>query len=1213
MVDFNDVDDMLADVPADSSNQAVSVDSLLEEAALARRIGDAEAALSAYGRVLARHPGHVAAQLSRSELCRASGRPRDAVRSCLMVLDANPDHLGARLELAEALRDLGRSEDAHAIYGVLLREQPNSAAAWHGLARLLAEEGCGGAARASLRRALALDPAFAPARLALARQLAAAGEHEAAIDAYHDALATTGDAAAHAGMAVSLIALRRLDEAGERLERALAADDENVEARLARAAIRLLRGDLPGSWDDAEWRWHLPGAMRPTLPGEPWEGGPLDGATILLYAERGISDTLQMARYVPLLAGRGARVLLVVHPSLVALLSGLAGVERVLPVGEPLPAAGLPAIDFNAALLDLPRLLGTTLFTIPAAPYIEAPAERRRPIMAPPGTLLKVGLAWAGGSDPAAALPFAQVLPLAERADLAVFALQLGPHAADVAALAHPALITDLSPTVADFADLAGRIAEMDVVVTADAPLAHLAGAMGKPVWLVLPHAPDPRWMLERDDSPWYAAMRLFRQDEPGDWRPVLSRVKAALDVLAGEAASRNAALLRDASGSRAAQRAFLGAHLQAGDLLIDVEAGDGLFTLDAAAHPSGDVRVLAFDPHPADADFLRDSVAIAGVADMVEVVNAAVGDRSDSVLVSKFPRNSRRVFPLPDWVNGHSDMVALDGVLADRPDIAGRRLVVRLGQVGWEAEILDGLWESMALGQIAVLLFEHRPGSPAAEMVAGAGYTLWRFPSDVAAGRLAPFADERGQVLALAPGLDPADHYGPTGLPDRPAAIAAARAEAHALAAEGLDHHRNNRLGEAARSYGRALMRDPAAADANANLGVLLRTSGRSEAAIICYRRALARERLPAVWSNLGNVLREGGHLAEAEAAYRGALAAEPDNAQFIYNLALLRRDQNRHRESAALLERVLANRPTARGIAWERAQALLRSGDLAGGFALFENRRKDPEQDGTPAWGGEDLAARSLLVHDEGDAIDAVMLARFIPLTARQGALVTVECLPELAPLMAGLPGVEDVVPRGTPLPECELRVALPDLPHLLGVSASTLPHTAPYLSLPDDVAPHRFPHDGRLRVGLAWSGRPREHACPLSDMVALAALPHLALVSLQRDAAAALAAAGVRAIVEDLGSQQTDLARVAALIASLDLVVAGDTVEAHLAGAMGKPVWVLLPNNADWRWPEGRDDSPWYPTMRVFRQSPDGSWQRPVARLVDAAAALAAAKLR
>lgn len=1172
--------------------------------------GDAALALSLYEGILADRPDHLPAMIGRGAALRTLGRQREALMVLLQALSRDPGNVDGRTELAKALAGLGRAEDARTVYSILVRSPETGAEAWVGLAALLAGEGREAAALACLRRALTLDPGHLEGRLSLARLLARRGDLTGAVDAWHDALALAPqNAEAHAGLGRMLVELGRLDEAEDQLERALVMDDENVEARLARARLRLLKGNLSGAWEDYQWRWQLPGVSRPNMPGDAWDGSPLEGRTILLWSEQGLGATLHLLRYVPLVAGRGGRVVLALHPSLLPLAEGLEGVALAVADGSTLPAGW--RIDVNATLVDLPRLFATTLGEVPGRePYLALPPGRRPPIGSPPKAPLKVGLCWAGAPTPDRHndIPFELLLGLTTVQGASFFSLQMGPPADDLNRLAHPSLVEDLQPTIADYADLAGRIAEMDVVISVDSAVAHLAGALGKTVWVMLSPATDWRWMARREDSPWYPSARLFRQDRPGDWTGVVTRIGALLTEAARDALTRQAEAAAAAAQGGDALRSFLAAHLQPGDLFIDIGAGDGTYTLDAACHPSGEVAVLALEPDAGQAELLRDTVAISGVEELVEVAAAAAGDRAGVALSSRKPRAlGRRVFPVPDWVAGAVPVISVDTLLADRPHLAERRMVVRLGPGGSDAAALEGMWEPVMMQRAAVVLLNHHADSRAAEILAEAGYSLYRLPDGAASGVAVEFEGEAGPVLALAFGLSPAERYGDGSAED----ALQAEAEARRLTNEGIQAQGTGKWGMAAYLLGRALAFDPGNAVANANLGICARRMRRLAAAAVFYRRALANGAPPAIWANLGNVLRELGRFGEAEAAFMSAVSAHPDDAGHLRNLALLERERGRPREAVALFERALALAPGNGAIKAELAEALLKSGEFGKGFALFSPRRIHPEA-AAPAWDGSALDAGSILIQDDGDAIDAVQLSRFVAQVGRHGGLVTLECVPELARLLATLPGVEQVVPRGQPLPATDWRVSLGDVPRLLGTTTASLPRDVPYLHLPDDLPTVSFPADGRLRVGLAWAGRERERHCPLARLLPLAAHPDVVALSLQRGPAAEqLGQTGAKAFIEDLAPRLGDLADSAAHMAGLDLVVAGNTAEAHIAAAMGKPVWVVLPNGADWRWVDGRDDTPWYPTMRVFRQTADGGWDRAIARMSEALAAMAARK--
>jgi len=262
-------------------------------------------------------------------------------------------------------------------------------------------------------------------------------------------------------------------------------------------------------------------------------GEDIAGRTILLYAEQGLGDTLQFVRYAPQVAARGARVLLEVQPPLVSVLSGLQGVERVIARGEP-----LPDFDVECPLMSLPRAFGTTLGNVPTAPYLRPDSQRaahwRERLRGGEG--LKVGLVWAGNPRfPGDRLRSPRLEGLRAVLDVPgvrFFGLQKGPGREDLERVPVPDGFTDLGPEIDDFADTAAIMANLDLVISSCTGPAHLAGALGVPLWVVLPYSPDWRWLTAREDSPWYPTARLFRQSRVGDWADVAERAADALRAL---------------------------------------------------------------------------------------------------------------------------------------------------------------------------------------------------------------------------------------------------------------------------------------------------------------------------------------------------------------------------------------------------------------------------------------------------------------------------------------------------------------------------------------------------------------------------------------------------------------------------------------------------------------------------------------------------------
>jgi tetratricopeptide (TPR) repeat protein len=332
-------------------------------------------------------------------------------------------------------------------------------------------------------------------------------------------------------LAICCQTLGEFDAALASFDQAIAADPEFHEAWFNRSLLRLSFGDFDAGWAEYEHRWHLPQVENPGIAAPLWSGEPLDGKTILLCAEQGFGDAIQFLRYVPQVAAYGGRIVLRLHRSLVRLAATLPGDMTIVTPGN-----RLPDFDVWCPLLSLPRILQTRLDSIPGeVPYlVPRPAliERwRRRLAGLPGR--RIGLAWAGNprhiNDFRRSIGLERLKPLFAIPGDSWVSLQKGGHARGQLAQLAPSTVLDISNELGDFADTAGAIANLDLVIAADTAVAHLAGALAKPVWTLVPFSPDWRWMFEREDTPWYPTMRLFRQPAPGDWDSVVARAATCL------------------------------------------------------------------------------------------------------------------------------------------------------------------------------------------------------------------------------------------------------------------------------------------------------------------------------------------------------------------------------------------------------------------------------------------------------------------------------------------------------------------------------------------------------------------------------------------------------------------------------------------------------------------------------------------------------------
>ncbi|HWR39343.1 MAG TPA: tetratricopeptide repeat-containing glycosyltransferase family protein [Patescibacteria group bacterium] len=426
----------------------------------------------------------------------------------------------------------------------------------------------------------------------------------------------------------------------------------------------------------------------------------------------------------------------------------------------------------------------------------------------------------------------------------------------------------------------------------------------------------------------------------------------------------------------------------------------------------------------------------------------------------------------------------------------------------------------------------------------------------------------------------------------------------------------------DAERHYRQALLNSSDPGPILCNLASLLQSSHRQEEALSCLRQAVTlRPDLPEIQNNLGNCLQTIPQLAEAESCYRKAIQLAPEQPISWYNLAVTLHLQGRLEESLAAYDQVLALAPDWLEARSNRSHTLLLKGDLEAGFTAYEERIRKSEHlryhrwaAPLPRWQGEHYTGRRLLIYFEQGLGDCIQFIRYLPLVKARGGTLLFSVPTALQRLFQNFPGVDELLLHGVePLAKHRADLALPlmSLPRLFGSTLNTIPLRKAYLQpAPQLVSLWRQRLTSPYKkIGLVWAGNPaydhepsRRRTCPLTALAPLFTLPNREFYSLQKGAAAAEIAQIPPGTLHDLSAELHDFIDTAAIIASLDIVVSVDTSVAHLAAALGKPVYVLLPYAPEWRWLLRRSDSPWYPSMRLFRQTVPGDWSGPVAALLN-----------
>ncbi|MGY8660844.1 tetratricopeptide repeat protein [Bradyrhizobium sp. UFLA05-109] len=935
----------------------------------------------------------------------------------------------------KSLFDLGRYAEALECFNLFEKLNPNIAALHQTRGLCFQRLGRFEEAQADFERSIALNPGEAETHKNLGTLHSRFGRMEQALASIDRALELRPNfSAALNEKARALWSLQFLDEAFAAFHKSQAVDPSNAHTIWNLALLQMLTGDFERGWLGREARWKASLGLVDRGFSQPlWlRHQPIEGKTILLHADEGLGDAIQFARYVPIVAALGAQVILEVPPSLQRLLAEVSGVATCTVRSSSTSLA----FDLHCPLGSLPLAFGTRLDAIPfAEPYLPAPPaarveawEDRLEDRIGPRNRFRVGLVWSGNpdhnNDHNRSMALRTLAPLLD-CDVQFVSLQKGVRDQDRPFLGERSDIVDLTDQLTDFSDTAALISCLDLVISVDTSVVHLAGALGAPVWTMLPFNPDWRWLLNRDDSPWYSSMRLFRQPRRGDWASVVDSVRLELEGLVSARQS------------------------------------------EPRQHPG-----KALPPKPQDAL----------LSNYLGYQHWQLGRMDEAVL------HFQRALKLnPQYLEAANNCGKL------------------LFDLGRYAEALEYLDVAEKLNPNSAVLYQMR-----------------------------------GVCLQEA-----------------------------------------NRFEEAEADYGKSIALDSGLPETHNNLGLLHSRLGRIEQALASFARALElRPDFAAALSNKAWILLDLQLLDEAFATFHRSLAIDPDRAPTIFNFALLQ----------------LLTGDFARGWLGREARWKASSLGLAGrGFSR-------------PLWlGDQPIEGKTILLHADEGLGDAIQFARYVPMVAALGARVILEVQPPIQRLLAGVPGVATCTARSssTSLP-FGLHCPLGSLPLAFGTRLDTIPFAEPYLPAPpgarvkawENRLEDRIGPRNRFRVGLVWSGNP-DHKNDHNRSMALRTLAPLLdcdvqFVSLQkgvRDQDRAFL--GECSNTVDLTEQLTDFSDTAALISCLDLVISVDTGVVHLAGALGAPVWTMLPFNPDWRWLLNRDDSPWYRSMRLFRQNAPREW--------------------
>lgn len=531
--------DALAVARAILAQQPAHIPALNLAGASAQRCGLGEQAEAYWREALRCAPQFADAHNNLGNLLHQQRRLAEAETAYRSAVAVDPDHQEAHYNLGNLLREQQRVDEAELAYRCVIRINPGHVRAHNNLGSLLKAQSRFGEAESAYRCAIRIDPGNANALSNLGNVLKDQQRYAEAEAAYRQAIGIDAShASASYNLGLLLLDQQRMVDAEAAFRRAISVNPNHAEARMKIGQLCLAQGRFGEGWRYYAARFNVSPQPSnwPQFPWPPWRGEALQGKSLLVWPEQGYGDEIQFVRYLPVLKAHGAsRITLVCKPALARLFASLGDVDQVIPLAETI---SFPQPDFWTPLLSIPEYLGTTLESIPATiPYLQAAeADRQRWRQLMPRVGLRVGLVWRGSAghanDANRSLPgLATLRPLWQIPGVNWVSLQKGQGEEEARSPSPPQSLLNLGGAMEDFADAAAIVDQLDLVICVDTAIAHLAGALGKPCWVLLPvHGTDWRWLRDRDDSPWYPGqMRLFRQARHGDWTETVAAVVQSL------------------------------------------------------------------------------------------------------------------------------------------------------------------------------------------------------------------------------------------------------------------------------------------------------------------------------------------------------------------------------------------------------------------------------------------------------------------------------------------------------------------------------------------------------------------------------------------------------------------------------------------------------------------------------------------------------------
>jgi len=493
--------------------------------------GKLEESIRAYQKAIQIQPDYADTYYNLGNVLQKQGKLEESIQAYHKAIQIQPNHVEALFCLGVAFKERDRLEESIQAYQKAIAVRSDFAEAYNNLGNVFQKQGKLEESIQAYQKAIAVRSDFAEAYYNLGNVLQKQGKLEESIQAYHKAIQIQPNHVdAYNDLGVIFKEKRQLDKSIQAFQKSIRLNSNFAQAHENLGMLLLLKGDFLNGWKEYEWRWRsMQKSQKRDFKRPLWDGTPLDGKSILVYAEQGFGDTIQFIRYIELLPDTGTIIIFACQPELKRLFKSIDRIDALVTKGEV-----ISDFDVHIPLLSLPYIFNTTLDSIPSqTPYLYSDINSDFAFILDNEDHFKVGIVWAGSSthvnDRNRSVNLNQFKELLSIEGCEFFSLQVGLHRADISQNGYDYIIKDLGKMFNDFRDTASAILQLDLVISVDTSVAHLAGALGKEVWTLLPFVPDWRWMFDRSDSPWYPSMTLFRQKKVGNWGDVFQQLKFEL------------------------------------------------------------------------------------------------------------------------------------------------------------------------------------------------------------------------------------------------------------------------------------------------------------------------------------------------------------------------------------------------------------------------------------------------------------------------------------------------------------------------------------------------------------------------------------------------------------------------------------------------------------------------------------------------------------